>query len=148
MPPLISHRGAGERARRYRKMLFRNVSVLDVLPDQERKIKAITQSLAPDYLLNASEEDLVASLADEYTLDIPVLDEAGIHVDYSEQQIDVSRDPMRFIHDRSRPFYVPGTRVTFVIPFVGDPNLFNVQPQNFTYSLGGPTLRLLEAKFT
>lgn len=101
------------------KRLFNNVSILDVLPDQARKIKAKIHSLAPDYVLNASEEDLVASLADEYTLDFPVLDEAKIHVDYGEHQIDVSRDPMRFIPDPSRPFYVAGTQVTFVIPFTG-----------------------------
>jgi hypothetical protein len=119
------------------KRLFNNVSVLDVLPDQERQIKEKIHSLVPDYVLNASEEDLVASLADEYTLDFPVLDEAGIHVDYGEHQIDVSRDPMRFIPDPSRPFYVAGTRVTFLIPFTGDANLLTVQPQSFTYSLGG-----------
>jgi hypothetical protein len=53
------------------KMLFNNVSVLDVLPDQERQIKAKILSFSSDYLLNVSEEDLVVSLTDEYTLDVP-----------------------------------------------------------------------------
>ena len=48
-------------------MLFNKVSVLDVLPDQDRQIKAKVQSLAPDYVLTASEEDLIASLVDEFT---------------------------------------------------------------------------------
>jgi hypothetical protein len=119
------------------KMLFHNVSVLDVLPDQERQIKTRIQSLAPDYVLNASEADLVTSLVDEFTLDVPVLDEAGIHIDYGEHRVDVSHDPTRFIADRSRPFYLSGTRVTFIVPFTGDANLFAVQPQGFSYSLGG-----------
>jgi len=127
-------------------MLFKKVSVLDVLPDQERQIKAKVQSLAPNYVLNASEEDLVASLADEFTLDTPVLDEAGIHVDYGEHQIDVSRDPMRMIHDRDRPFYVAGTRVTFIIPFTGDANLLTVQPQNFSYRLGTSKAEIVKSE--
>jgi hypothetical protein len=58
------------------------------LPEQERHIKAKIQSLSPDYLLNASEEDLVASLVEEYTQDVPVLNESGIHVDYGEHKVD------------------------------------------------------------
>jgi hypothetical protein len=94
-------------------------------------------------LLNVSEEDLVASLAGEYTLDTPVLDETGIHVDHGEHRIDVSRDPMRFIHDRSKPFYVAGTRITFIVPFAGDPNLLSLQPQNLSYSLGGSNVEVV-----
>lgn len=124
-------------------MLFNNISVLEVLPNQERQIKAKIQSLPPDYVLNASEEDLVASLADEYTLDVPVLDEAGIQIDHGEHQIDVSRDPMRFIPDPTRPFYVAGTRLTFIIPFTGDANLLRVQPQNFIYSLAGSNVEVV-----
>ena len=118
-------------------MLFNNASILDVLPDQLRQIKKKVQDLKVDYILNASEEDLVASLVDEFTFDVPVLEEEGIHVDYGEQQIDVSGDPRRFITDRSQPFLIPGTRVTFIVPFTGDGHLFGVQPQNFSFSLGG-----------
>ena len=87
--------------------------------------------------LNASEEDLVASIKDEYTLDMPELDESDIHIDYGEEKIDVSQDPMRPFIDRSRPFYIAGTRVTFIVPFSGDPALFDIQPQGFSFSLGG-----------
>ena len=122
---------------RQNKRLFSNASVLDVLADQERQVKAKVQPLESDYVLNASEEDLVSSLTDEYTLDMPVLEEGGIRVDYGEHQIDVSGDPMRFISDPSRPLYVAGTRVTFLIPFTGNPNLLTIQPQNLTFNLGG-----------
>ena len=43
---------------------------------------------------------------------------------------------MRFITDRSQPFYIPGTRVTIIVPYTGDDNLFGVQPQNSVFSLG------------
>jgi hypothetical protein len=119
------------------KGLFNRISVLDVLPEQDRRIKTKIQSLSSDYLLNASEEDLVTSLSEEYRQDIPVIDEVGINVDYGEHQVDVSGDPMRFISDRSRPFYLPGTRITFIVPFIGDANLLTVQPQSGMFSLGG-----------
>ena len=48
-------------------MLFNQFSILDVLPDQLRQIKEKVQSLKADYILNASEEDLVAALTDEFT---------------------------------------------------------------------------------
>jgi hypothetical protein len=127
-------------------MLFNGASILEVLPGQERQIKTKIQSLEPNYVLNASEEDLVGSLVDEFTLDVPVLDEAGIYVDYGEKQIDVSGDPMRFIYDRSEPFYLAGTRVTFVIPFTGDPGLFGVQPQSGTYSSGGSRAEVVKSE--
>jgi hypothetical protein len=117
-------------------VLFNNVSILDVLPDQLRQIKQKVQEFKADYLLNASEDDLVASLVDEFTLDVPVLDEEGAHVDHHEQQIDVSRDPMRMIFDRSQPFYIPGTRITIIVPFSGDGNIFGLQPQSGTFSVG------------
>jgi hypothetical protein len=125
-------------------VLFNNVSILDVLPDQLRQIKQKVQELKADYLLNASEEDLVASLVEEFTLYVPVLNEEGIHVDYGEQQIDVSGDRQRFILDRSNPFLIPGTRVTFIVPFTGDGHLLDVQPQNFSFSLGGSRAEVLK----
>jgi hypothetical protein len=118
-------------------MLFDRFSVLELLPEQERRLKAQIESLPPNDILNISEEDLIASLTRAYTLDVPVLDQAGIHVDYGEQKIDVSRDPMRLIHDRSRPFHLAGTRVTFIIPFAGDADLLRVRPQSYTRSVSG-----------
>lgn len=117
-------------------MLFSKYSILEVLPDQLRQIKRKVQGLDPNYLLNVSEEDLVAAIVNEFTLDVPAIDEDGAHVDYGEQQIDVSQDPMRFIMDRSRPFLIAGTRITFIVPFTGDRELLEIQPQTFSFSLG------------
>jgi hypothetical protein len=124
-------------------MLFKGVSIMEVLADQKRQLKKKIQELKPDYVLSVSEEDLVKSLTYEYTLVTPEINEEEIHIDFGEEQIDVSRDPMRTIYDRSRPFYVNGTRITFIIPFSGDAGLFNVQPQNFTFSSSGSKARIV-----
>lgn len=118
-------------------MLFHKVSMLDVLENEKQTIRNKIQSLEPNYLLNASEDDLVKWLVGEFTLDVPAIDEAAIHVDYCEKQIDVSRDSMQLIFDRSEPFYIAGTQVTFIVPFTGDAGFFDVQPQNFIWSSGG-----------
>jgi len=118
-------------------MLFNKYSVFDLLPHQERLVKEKVQGLPTNYVLSASETDLVESLAKEFTFDVPTLIENEIHVDYGEEQIDVSRDPMRMFYDRSQPFYVAGTRVTFIVPFTGDASLLDAQPQNFTFSSSG-----------
>jgi len=41
-------------------------------------------------------------------------------MDVEEVQVDVSGDRQRAIFDRSRPFYMPGFRVTYYVPFRGD----------------------------
>lgn len=118
-------------------MLFHKCSILDVLPAQKQKLKEKIQSFKTDYLLNASEQDLVAWLVGEFTLNVPTIDESKIEMDYREKQIDVSGDPNRMFFDHRGPFYVAGTEFTFMLPFTGDAAFFDVQPQNFTYSSSG-----------
>jgi hypothetical protein len=131
-------------------MLFSGASIFDVLQSQKQKLKEKIQSLQADYLLNASEQDLIAWLVDEFNLDVPTIDESKIETEYRETQIDVSRDPQRMIFDRSRPFYMPGTEVTFILPFTGDASFLDVQPQHFTYSSSGSKAAVMngEIRFT
>jgi hypothetical protein len=66
------------------------------------------------YHLNASEQDLVQAVVEDH-LNVPVIKDDDIHIAESgETQVDVSRDPMRMIRDRSRPFYMPNKTVIAV----------------------------------
>ena len=118
-------------------MLFNTYSILNVLSAQKQKLKETIQSLKADYLLNVSEQDLIASLVEEFTLNVPTIDESKIEMDYREKQIDVSGDPNRMFFDHHGPSYIAGTEFTFILPFLGDAGFFDVQPQNFTYSSSG-----------
>jgi hypothetical protein len=80
--------------------------------------------IEPDGFLNTSADDLANYLFEKFQLEVPVLQESDITVEQEETQVDVSGDQMRFISDRSRPFYIPGTEVRYFIPFTGDPDLF------------------------
>ena len=55
-----------------------------------------------------------------------------MHVDQHEVQVDVSQDRNRMISDRSRPFTMVGTAVDVVIPFSGDPGVFQIKPTTYT----------------
>ena len=47
-------------------------------------------------------------------------------------EVDVSQDRTRLIRDRSQPFYLQGTSITFRVPFQGDLELFRMRPNTFS----------------
>lgn len=113
--------------------LFTEGSIFDVLEGQKRAVKSAVEKLEQNYLLNVSEEDLINSLVDELRLNIPFIKDEEIHIaDHGETQIDVSRDPNRYITDRSRPFHIPGTKTVIAVPFDGDSVFFRIRPQTFS----------------
>lgn len=116
--------------------LFRGPDMFSVVEHQKRQVTKAVQELESNYLLNASEDDLVNALVDEYRLDVPLIKDEEIHVaDHGEAKVDVSRDPNRFIHDRSRPFHIPGSKTTIAVPFEGDAEFFRISPNTFTTTL-------------
>ena len=89
-----------------------------------------------DRLLNTSVDDLAIYFSEKYKIEVPVLDVENVVVDQREKQIDVSRDPMRMIIDRSRPFYITGTEIDVEVPFTGEAEAFKIQPN--PYALNPP----------
>lgn len=103
---------------------------------QRQQMIAEIEKVNPDRLLNTSVDDLTAYFSDKYKINVPVLDEENLVVDQREKQIDVSRDPNRYISDRSRPFYITGSEIEVEIPFTGEAEAFKIQPN--PYSLNPP----------
>jgi hypothetical protein len=95
-------------------------------------------------LLNTSADDLCAYFFQTFKVNPLALDEAGAYADQEEAQIDVSRDPMRHIRDRSHPFYIPGVRFTLHVPYTGDGNLFHLRPN--TCSLNPPYAKVEDSE--
>jgi hypothetical protein len=112
-------------------LLFYKVGVFDVLQQQQEALKNDVGQLTSAQVESVPEEELVRDLAAKYKLETPVLEDDKAHISYREVNIDVSQDPMRMIWDRSRPFHIKGTEITFTVPFKGDPNLFHVRPSTF-----------------
>jgi hypothetical protein len=109
-------------------LLFSKTSVFDVMEHQKRRVRDELQRLPLSRLEDA---ELPLHLAAEYGMDVPVLDEARKYAKTKETQVDVSRDPTRYISNRSRPFLMPGTELNLFVPFTGDPGVFDVRPSSF-----------------
>lgn len=101
---------------------------------QRQQMAADIEKVDADRLLNTPVEDLAAYFAEKYKITVPTLDIDSLVVDQREKQIDVSRDPMRMIMDRGRPFYVTGTEIEVEVPFTGEAEAFKIQPNPYTLS--------------
>lgn len=101
---------------------------------QRQQMVAEIEKVDPDRLLNTSVDDLALYFSEKYKINVPVLDEENLVVDQREKQIDVSRDPNRYITDRSRPIYITGSEIEVEIPFTGEPQAFKIQPNPYTLS--------------
>ncbi len=116
-----------------REVLFADGSLQDWLETRLRRAVEEASSIPAEQVLGEPEADLLGELVDRYRVGPPAL-----HVDRwytpgaQDVRIDVSKDPSRLIPDRSRPFYVPGTRLEVRIPFEGDAELFRFRPSTFT----------------
>jgi hypothetical protein len=115
--------------------LFNKYQIFGVVHGHTEAVKKRVQSIAPNTLLNAAEDDLLQALVEEFRLNVPVIKDEELYIAQSEEtQVDVSRDPMRLILDSSRPFYIPGTKTVIAVPFEGDAEFFHIQPQSYSLS--------------
>ena len=87
------------------ELLFSKNDIFQFIEGQKAAVKQRGQEIPANKLLNASERDLVQALVEEFLLDVPVIEDEGIHIaDSREREVDVSCDPMRMIlidHSRS-----------------------------------------------
>jgi len=113
-------------------LLFSDYDLHSVLQRQEAELLKEIDALEGNRLLNTSVEDLCDYFEQKFRIEVPRLRESEITVEQSETDVDVSQDPLRAIFDRSRPFYIKGTKVRFFIPFDGDQELFRFRPETFT----------------
>ena len=112
--------------------LFRGPDWFSVEEHQKRSLQSEIDATDGNRLLNTSVDDLCDYFEDKFRINVPVLHEDRIVVSQEETKIDVSRDPMRFIRDRSQPFYLAGTAVEVTIPFSGDSEAFKIRPTRST----------------
>src|SRR3990170_2226237 len=100
--------------------LFSYGELREILENRKKQALVEVQQQDPNYILNVNPSELCKYIMENFSLEPIVLDEAKISVAQEETNVDVSGDPNRWIRDRSRPFYLTGTRVTYFIPFEGN----------------------------
>ena len=126
-------------------LLFYGQNLGDLIRLYERQLREEVEAWERNKVLAASESDLITYLVEKYTLHPPRLLRDNIHIESEgEASIDVSGDPLRYVRDRSRPLYFPGSFVTIAIPFEGESALFSYKAS--TYSLNSPRGRVSESK--
>lgn len=117
---------------RKEKPLFVDHDLLEHIRSWERQMYGEIDSLSSDYLLGTNVDALCDYFEEKYKLTVPIVKSEAAEADQSEAQIDVSQDRMRFISNRSRPFYITGTAIIFYVPFEGDSELFYCRPSTWT----------------
>jgi hypothetical protein len=132
-------------------LLFYKFSIFDVLQHRQELVKEAVGKLTEADMKGHTPEEIVRDVAAIYKFEIPVIEEEQAHVSYREVSVDVSQDPMRMIWDRSEPFNIKGTEITFSLPFKGDANLFQVRPATFDMNpprgeIRGSEIRLIQTR--
>lgn len=112
--------------------LFSSGDLSVLLTREYQGVEGRIQSIPKASLLNTPTEDLVERLATEFSVECPVLLDEEIHLDHGEARIDVSHDQMRYIRDRSQPFYLTGRYVEVIAPFTGDGRVFELRSSMFS----------------
>jgi hypothetical protein len=128
--------------------LFAGRRLTEVLETRNQKLSEEIDRIDADRLLNTSVDDWCDYFEREYRVTPPRLKEAEITTDGTETDMDVSRDPRRFIRDRSKPGYTKGTAITFHVPFDGERELFWCQPSYRAWSNLAATVTQSEVVLT
>ena len=94
------------------------------------RVIAEIEKVTDEELMHSELEELVSALVKEHRLEPIKLLADKIVTEPGEAKIDVRNDPFRMIRDRSRPHYLQGKAITFILPFSGDPAILQCHPIN------------------
>ena len=96
--------------------LFNRVDIFSVVEHQKQELKNAFQNVT-NAELDKDSVAVAARLIEEFSINVPVLDEEKKYATTNETQVDVSHDPQRMIRDRSRPFHIAGTALPLFFEF-------------------------------
>jgi len=118
---------------------------------RRRELEQAAQQIPSAHALAASVEELAGELIDRYRIEPLDLDWDQMSVSVEDTRVDISGDPRRLVFDRGGPFLVPGTTITYHVPFRGESDLFKFQPSTFTLNppraqVAGHELRIAETR--
>ena len=100
----------------------------DSLRSRLQQVNESARGIQPNTVLNTPLEDIVKDLVDRYQVAPIVLD---VEAKFSSGAVDTDL----YMEDIGRRFRVDGTKITWNIPYTGDPNLFSLRPREWTTSI-------------
>src|SRR5215207_3872829 len=98
---------------RSNRLLFYDRNLSDFLAGLDDRMQKEIGTFGKDLLFSKSVDDLCDSMEEKYRVNVPRLIEERTELDQDDAQIDVGRNLLYSVQDRSRPAYVTGTGITF-----------------------------------
>lgn len=123
-----------------RDLLFTKYDLRGTLEQHAQRVRNAVSSLSASQVAGQTGESVILEFEKEYRVALLELLEDGMAVENEETKVDISHDPMRAVIDRSRPCYVPGQRVRYVVPFQDDPKIWECRPS--TFNLNPPCAKI------
>jgi hypothetical protein len=112
--------------------LFSKHDLRGTLEQHAQKARSLVLSKSIEQIAGEAGDALIVELEREYRVKPLRLLEERLEAEKEETKVDVSQDPLRNVLDRRRPFYIPGQRVRYIIPYEGDPVIWNCRPSTFS----------------
>jgi hypothetical protein len=104
------------------------------LENRHHAALSAVERVSADEILARPHEQIAEEIIESYLVPEPHLDQDRITGDVSDLQVDVSGDPMRVVSDRSGPRYVPGSRITYRVPYTGLIEVLYMQASTFSFN--------------
>lgn len=83
-------------------------------------------------ILRRPHRQMAEEIIDRYQISELSLDMEGITGGVTDQPVDVSRDQLRAVLDRSRPFHAPGSWITLRVPYSGPTDILLLRTNTST----------------
>jgi hypothetical protein len=131
-----------------KEYLFGELELADFLRQREEQMYQEIDQFRSDYVLKINLDEVVASLTDRFQLNQVTLHTDKIFIgDNGDAKLDVSGNLQYRAFDTSKPLYIAATLVEFVVPFVGDPMLLLMRPNQFSTSFPRARISGQEIRF-
>jgi len=104
------------------------------LEQRQRDALTAVAQVSADEMLARPHEQVADEIIERYLVPEPRLDQADMTGGVTDQQIDVSSDPMRAVSNRARPFYIAGSRITFRVPYGGLTDVLYLQASTYSFN--------------
>jgi hypothetical protein len=112
--------------------LFSEYDLCAVLQHQLKAINDKVIAIPKDRFKADSNEQIAAAVASELVIEPLEFDDDEITVDSRDVKVDVGQDFNRAISNRSQPYFVDGTEVSYHLPFRGEKQLLKCRGNQFT----------------
>lgn len=109
-------------------LLFHGEYVTDVLVRCRQNCMERIDSLGEARVLQTPQDDLILFFTEEYAIQAPKIDESEIQTNYDDIRVDVTHN---MCYKNPGINHVPGTRITYHVPFTGAATLLACRPSQY-----------------